>query len=131
MPPRSQKRHGRRALGLLLVLGAGAAGYYALSGEAAVPSIPGLVRVTEIKIAPEISGRLKQFRVAAGDIVHRSDVLAELDNPELAAAVVEAKAAVDLARATRDRVYAGLRQGQVDILDREGGKGQADPAYAP
>ena len=120
----------RRALVVLVALGAAALGYVALSETAAAPSIPGLVRVTEIKIAPEISGRMKQFHVAAGDAVHRGELLAELDNPELAAAVVEAKAAVDLARANRDRVYAGLRREQVDILDREVDKAQSDLVYA-
>jgi HlyD family secretion protein len=55
----------------------------------------------------------------AGDQVRAGDVLAELDNPELAAAVAEAKAALDEAKATRDRVYAGIRQERVDILAHE------------
>jgi HlyD family secretion protein len=115
---------------LLAVLGTGTTGYFVFGGHAAAPPIPGLVRVTEIKIAPEISGRMKQFHVAAGDVVHRGDLLAELDNPELGAAVVEAKAAVDFARAGRDRVYAGLRQEQVDILAREIDKARSDLGYA-
>jgi multidrug resistance efflux pump len=130
MQPRSRTRRTLLAVGLLTVLGAAAAGYAVSRGQAAEAPIPGLVRVTEIKIAPEISGRMKSFRVRAGDVVHRGDVLAEVDNPELAAAVVEARAAVDLARATRDRVYAGLRREQVDILAREVDKVGSDGAYA-
>jgi HlyD family secretion protein len=129
-----ERVHHRRmpmALGLVAVLGAAVAGYVVLrSGPMAAPPIAGLVRVTEIKIAPEISGRLKPFRVAAGDIVQRGQLLVELDNPELAAAVVEARAAVDLAKATRDRVYAGPRKEQVDILARGVDKAKADLLFA-
>ena len=127
------KPHAHRLLlggALFTLIGIAAAGYALFVGPAAPPSIPGLVRVTEIKIAPEISGRLKRFYAKAGDAVHRGDPLAELDNPELKAAVVEAQAAVDLAKAARDRVYAGLRQEQVDILARDVDKAKADLAYA-
>jgi HlyD family secretion protein len=130
MPSSSHRRRALRALIVLAVLGAGAAGYLVLGGHAATPPIPGLVRVTEIKIAPEISGRMKEFHVAAGAAVRRGELLAELDNPEIAAAVVEGRAVVDLARAARDRVYAGLRREQVDILAREVDKAQADLGYA-
>ena len=130
-PHHPPARHrARRAVVLVAALGAAALLYVALKDETPVPPIPGLVRVTEIKIEPEISGRMKPPRVATGAVVHRGELLAELDNPELAAAIVEAKAAVDLARATRDRVYAGLRQEQVDILDRAVEKAQADLTYA-
>jgi HlyD family secretion protein len=54
-------------------------------------SPPGVVQVTEIKIAPEISGRLARFAVARGQAVRRGDVLVELSNPELEAALVPAR----------------------------------------
>lgn len=81
-------------------------------------SIAGMVRQTEVRIAPEITGRLASLPVQAGQAVHKGDLLAVLDNPELAASVGEAKAAAASAKAERDRIYAGLRAEQVASLYR-------------
>ena len=89
----------RPALLLFLILGSGVT----------VPHSPGVVHTTEIKIAPEISGRLARFAVAPGQSVRKGDDLAELVNPELSAALVLANAQVGEARAARDHVYAGVR----------------------
>ncbi|ACK51623.1 secretion protein HlyD family protein [Methylocella silvestris BL2] len=75
----------------------------------------GIVRETEIRIAPEINGRLAEMRVVAGQRVAKGDLLASLSNPELEASVVEAKAAAANARAERNNVYSGVRKEQVDI----------------
>jgi HlyD family secretion protein len=116
-------------IAVILVLVAGAAAYLLWPTESRGP-IPGMVRSTELRIAPEISGRLAEIRVRSGEAVHHGDVLAKLSTPELEAAVFEANAAVDEARATRDRVYAGVRQEQVDILAREIQKAQANVVLA-
>lgn len=113
-------------LAALLALGA---------ARSAVPAEPaailsGIVRSTEIRIAPEIGGRLAVIRVRSGESVHPGDVLAKLSNPELEAAVLEAHAAVDEARAARARVYAGVRQEQVGILAHEIDKAKADVVLA-
>lgn len=83
--------------------------------EQAKPPIPGMVRQTEIHIAPETTGRLASVAVAPGQHVHKGDLLAILDNPELTAAVGEAKAAAASAKAERDRVYSGVRAEEVAI----------------
>ena len=82
------------------------------------------------KIAPEVSGHLAQVLVSRGQHVNRGDVVALLSNPELFAAVGEARAQVDLAAATRDRVYAGAREEQVESLRREVLKAQAAQTLA-
>ena len=87
-----------------------------LPRHASVPPIAGMVRQTEIRIAPEISGRLVSIPVRAGQAVHKGDLLAVLDNPELAASLGEAKAAATSARAERDRIYSGVRAEEVAIL---------------
>lgn len=88
----------------------------AVSGqERANPPIPGMVRQTEIRIAPETTGRLASIAVAAGQHVKKGDLLAVLDNPELTAAVGEARAAAASARADRARVYSGVRAEEVAI----------------
>ena len=109
----------RRALVIGLVFAAIAGIAYVSARPAALPPVTGVVRSTEILIAPELSGRLGRFHANAGDRVRAGDLLADLDNPELVAAVAEAKAALEVAAATRDRVYAGIRQEQVDILAHE------------
>ena len=69
-------------------------------------------------IAPEITGRLATIDVHAGQVVHKGELLAVLDNPELAASLGEAKAAAASAKAVRANVYAGLRAEQVATLFR-------------
>jgi HlyD family secretion protein len=90
----------------------------------------GVVRATEIRIAPEVSGRLVLLLVRPGQAVRKGEELARIDNPELAAAVIEARAAAGEARADRDNVYAGLRQEKVSILGREVEKAQSNLTYA-
>ncbi len=126
-------RHPARTLPLL----AGAAAlavlgvWHVRSTNAAAPdSIPGMVRTTEIKIAPEVSGHLARVLVSRGHHVNKGDVVALLSNPELFAAVGEARAQVDQAAAARDRVYAGVRDEQVESLRREVLKAQAAQTLA-
>ncbi len=88
-------------------------------------AIAGVVRATEIRIAPEISGRLADVLVKPGQAVHRGQPLALLGNPELSAAVAEARAQVGKAVSNRDRVYAGVREEEIETLAREILKAQA------
>ena len=83
------------------------------------PPIAGMVRQTEIRIAPEITGRLASSRCRPGQPVRKGDLLAVLDNPELAASLGEAKAGGRRAQADRDHVYAGVRAEEVAILGAE------------
>jgi len=121
-------RH-RLVAGLLLVAGAGIIGAVALRPVPPRPII-GMVRATEIKIAPEVSGHIAALQIKAGDPVTAGMVVAQLSNPELDAAVGEAEAAVLEAKAVRDRVYAGIRQEEVDIAAREIEKANADVTLA-
>jgi HlyD family secretion protein len=93
------------------------------SGEAALAV--GMVRATEVRIAPEVSGRLAHFLVAPGQAVQPDQPVALLNNPELWAAVGLARAEVEKARSDRDRVYAGVRDEQVQMLEREIQKARA------
>jgi len=119
----------RHVLTVIIVFAASAAAYLLWPVESITP-VPGMVRSTELRIAPEISGRLSEIRVRPGALVHRGDVLATLATPELEAAVLEAKAAVDEARAARDRIRAGVREEQVGILGREIEKARANVVLA-
>jgi HlyD family secretion protein len=102
-----------------LVLAAAAVWYWRAGTAGAGRQVPGVVRTTEIRIAPEVSGRLARFLVEPGQAVQRGQPVAVLSNPELSAAVGAARAQVDKARSDRDRVYAGVREEQVQALQRE------------
>ncbi|UDL93117.1 biotin/lipoyl-binding protein [Lichenihabitans sp. PAMC28606] len=104
-------------VGLVVVAGIAAATFAWSKRQPPVArAIPGMVRQTEIRIAPEVSGRLGSIAVAPGQHVHRGDVVAVIDNPDLVAAVGEARAAAASAEADRARVLSGTRPEQVAIL---------------
>src|SRR5262249_61227605 len=95
------------AVGLVLVA-AGVGGYVLWRSGAPAP-IVGVVRITEIPLAPEVGGQLAAVKVRKGDRVQAGDVVAELPAIELTAAVAQARAALDAATASRAHVYAGVR----------------------
>src|SRR4051812_8205653 len=118
-------------MGLLAVAVASLLVWYLWSppaGEA--NSVVGMVRTTEVRVAPEVSGRLSRFLVEPGQAVQRDQPMALLNNPELWAAVGAARAQVEKIRADRDRVYAGVRVEQVQELEREIQKAEAVHAQA-
>jgi multidrug resistance efflux pump len=126
----SRSRRVRRIVGAVVVAAViGTLGDLALR-PASAPPIVGMVRTTEIKIAPEVSGRIVALPVRAGDHVGASTVIATLSNPELSASVGEARAAVGQSRAARDHVYAGVRQEEVDVAARAVDKATADLTLA-
>ena len=88
------------ALGLIVLAG-GVAGYiWWRPGETA--PIVGVVRTTEIRVAPEVGGQLAAIKVQKGGRVRAGDVVAELSALELSASVAQARAALDAATANRD-----------------------------
>jgi HlyD family secretion protein len=107
-------------LGVLALL-AGAAVYIWRQPTPAAP-LQGVVRSTEIRIAPEVGGQLATIKVEKGSSVRAGDVVAELSALELNAAVGQAQARLAAATADRNRVYAGLRAEQVAALAAEIGK---------
>jgi HlyD family secretion protein len=130
MPSSSAQRFHTIAVLLVLAAAAGILAFLILRPSIVAQRPPGVIQPTEVKIAPEISGRLRRFAVAPGESVHKSDTLTELSNPELEAALVLAKAELGEARAARDRVYAGPRQEQVDALARDIDMANANLVYA-
>jgi HlyD family secretion protein len=106
----------RKQVMLGLVLIALGAGGYALWRSKETATLIGVVRTTEIRVAPEVGGQLVTINVQKGDHVRAGDVVAQLSAIELSAAVVQARAALDAASAQRDNVYAGVRAEQVASL---------------
>jgi HlyD family secretion protein len=68
----------------------------------------------DIKIGSELSGRLKAVFVEEGDVIHRSQVLAELENGDYRAQVQSAKANVAAKQATLRKVINGARHQERD-----------------
>jgi HlyD family secretion protein len=117
-------------LAAVLVVGAVAAFVVLGSRPAAAPPIAGMVRQTEIRIAPEITGRLASIAVQAGQAVRKGELLAQLANPELQASLGEAQAALKSAIADRANVYAGVRAEEVAILHRSVETAEANLRFA-
>jgi HlyD family secretion protein len=115
-------------LGLVLVaLGAGG---YALWHSKETATLIGVVRTTEIRLAPEVGGQLVTINVQKGDLIRAGDVVAQLSAIELSAAVVQARAALDAASAQRDHVYAGTRAEEVASLASAIDKAKSGLDYA-
>jgi len=113
---------------VLLVAVGGAAAYLTLRSEQAAP-VAGVVRATQIRIAPEVGGQLADITVQKGARVNAGDVVAELSALELIASVGQARAALAQAVASRDRVYAGVRDEEIASLAAEIAKAKALHTY--
>ena len=116
------------ALGLVVVA-AGIGGYW-LSRPEPTPPIVGVVRTTEVRIAPEVGGQLTAIKVHKGDYVQAGEIVAELSAIELTASVGQARAALGAATADRNNVYAGVRAEQVASCKAEIAKAKSRLEYA-
>jgi|SRR5712691_2227346 len=114
---------------ILVLAAAGAGGYVLWRSEAAAP-IVGVVRTTEVRVAPEVGGQLAAIKVRKGDGVRAGDVVAELSALELSASVEQARAALAAAKADRDHVYAGVRDEEIAALAAGISKAKAKLEFA-
>jgi HlyD family secretion protein len=108
---------GRIVVVLLTVVAVAAAavfGYRYEVGHTPRPPLVGVVHETEIRVAPETSGRLTSFAVASGATVLKGATLAELRSPEIAATLEEAKTNLEAARANLANVLAGVREEEIN-----------------
>lgn len=63
----------------------------------------------DIKLGSELSGKLKSVNVEEGDVIHRGQVLAVLENDDYRAQVLSAEAQVRAKEATLEKVLNGAR----------------------
>jgi HlyD family secretion protein len=125
----ARHRLARIVVAALLLIAAGAGAYF-IWRPVPEPPIVGVVRMTEVRVAPEVGGQLAAIKVQKGERVHAGDVVAELSADELTAAVVQARAALAAAQANRDHVYAGVRDEEIAGLAAETAKAKARLQYA-
>jgi HlyD family secretion protein len=67
-------------------------------------TVQGEVSADRVDISPRVAGRIKTLGADVGDTVERGAALTELDNPQLAATLLAAQAALLVAKADLDRV---------------------------
>jgi HlyD family secretion protein len=120
----------RRAVivAITLVLVAGAL-IYSQRRPRSTATLVGVVRATEVRVEPEADGQLISIAVEKGVHVHAGDVLARLSAVELTAQADQARAALASSTATRNNVYAGVRQEQVASLKAQIAKANARLEY--
>ncbi len=121
---------------LVVLLGAGAAGYFVL-GSTAEDEVPRTVPVTRgsveetvlasgtiqasslVSVGAEVSGRIKTLNVALGDEVKTGDVIAEIDSLNQENAVKAAEASLANVEAQRAIQEASLAQARVALARAE------------
>ena len=75
--------------------------------------VQGETDATHVDIASKVSGRVDSIYVREGDMVRRGQLLATLDGTEIRARAVQAHAARDAAKASRDRALNGYRSEEI------------------
>ncbi|MCC8943564.1 efflux RND transporter periplasmic adaptor subunit [Bradyrhizobium sp. Arg62] len=68
-------------------------------------TIQGEVTANRVDVSPRVNGRVAELRFDVGDTVGRGVLLAQLDSPQLKAALIAAHAQLAVAKADFDRVY--------------------------
>ena len=105
----------------------------------APPRVTGYVEATDVRVSPEVGGRLVELRVGEGDRVTAGDVIARLDTADTELALRRAQADRDQAAAQLRLLQAGsrpedIRQGAAQLAsaqaDVKAAQAQLDAASA-
>ena len=72
--------------------------------------IQGQIAVEEYRVSSKVPGRILELRVKEGDFVHKGDVLAIIDAPEVRAKKVQAESARNAASALHEMADNGARE---------------------
>jgi HlyD family secretion protein len=75
-----------------------------LSAQTQPLLVQGEVSAARIDLSPRVAGRVIKLNAAVGDTVEKDTVIAELESPQLEAALTTAEAALDVAKADFSRV---------------------------
>ena len=92
--------------------------------------VSGYVEATEVRVAPEVGGRLIDLKVAEGDRVKAGDVVAQLDTADIALALQRAAAERLGADAQLRLLVAGARPEDIRHAEAQLAAAEADLAAA-
>jgi HlyD family secretion protein len=92
--------------------------------------VSGYVEATEVRVAPEVGGRLLTLNVAEGDRVKAGDVVAQLDTADITLALQRAAAERQAADAQLRLILAGARQEDIRQAEAQQAAAEADLAAA-
>jgi HlyD family secretion protein len=92
--------------------------------------IQGQVEATKVNVSAKVPGRVEEMRVAEGQSVHKSDIIAVLDSPQLQAKHQQAGGARNAAEAQRDKAEKGAREEQVRMAYNQWQQAQAGANFA-
>ena len=88
--------------------------YFGKKGEANSLLLSGNMEVTEANVGFKLGGRVIDLRVDEGQSVRKGDLLARLDNAELASIVTQQRAALREAQAKLSELQAGSRPQEIE-----------------
>jgi HlyD family secretion protein len=88
-------------------------------------TVQGEVSADRVDISPRVAGRIAKLGANVGDTVERGAVIAELESPQLVAALAATRAALSVAKADLDRINS-TRPETIDARRAESGAAQAD-----
>ncbi|AMV30413.1 putative efflux pump membrane fusion protein [Gemmata sp. SH-PL17] len=101
---------------LVLVAATGAAAawwYWPRSNGPEQLRLPGTVEIQEVRLASKIGGRVATVQVAEGQVLEPGQVIATFEKPELSARLEQARAKLEIARASLDKANHGSRPEEI------------------
>ena len=75
--------------------------------------IQGEAEATEYRVSGKVPGRIEEFYVKEGQMVHKGDTIAFIDSPEVRAKLIQANAARNAATAQSNKARNGARSEQI------------------
>ena len=75
--------------------------------------IQGEAEATEYRVSGKVPGRIEEFYVKEGQVVHKGDTIAFIDSPEVRAKLIQANAARNAATAQSNKARNGARSEQI------------------
>ena len=112
MSSQAKKQHNNILLAIagfsLVVIIVALIGFLALDRDPEI--IQGQMEVEEYRVSSKVPGRILELRAKEGDFVHKGDVLAIIDAPEVKAKKVQAESARNAASAIHEMADNGARE---------------------
>ena len=75
--------------------------------------IQGEAEASEYRVSGKVPGRIEEFYVKEGQMVHKGDTIAFIDSPEVRAKLIQANAAKSAATAQSNKARNGARSEQI------------------